>query len=315
MRRMHIKNLNASRLFNVLMFSAFWAFQIFISKLAFLAGALVLPFQILLVTSAIMTLVLIILPNSGLDLVKLFRLHPDLFWKLFLANMIQAGLGTSLSIIGIALTEAINAGFLVKVATVTTILFARLILKESMSRFKIIIVFLMLLGAYLLTTAGQRMIPKVGDLFILAACVCWSLGNVLVRKILKTQNVRADVVTIQKPFASLPVYALLIGVSIFYPRILGSLSGVLKCCTFSTAYIPYAILSGVCLALAWIYLYRTLHMTTASYMTLMSMVTPIIVSVLALVFLGERLVWIQAIGAGIILLSGVVTYLSDIALS
>ena len=48
-------------------------------------------------------------------------------------------------------------------------------------------------------------------------------------------------------------------------------------------------------------------------MTLMSMATPIIVSVLAFVFLGERLVLIQGIGAGMIVLSGVTIYFSDIA--
>jgi len=295
------------------MFSAFWAMQIFIAKLGFMAGAMVLPFQIILVISAMVTLAFLILPKSGSELVNLYRFHPDLFWNLFLANTIQAGLGTSLSIIGIALTDAINAGFLVKMATVTTILFAWLILKESLSRIKVFIVIVMLLGAYLLTTAGQRILPRVGDLFILAACVCWSLGNVMVRKILKTQSVRADVVTIQKPLASLPVFALLIGISLFYPRVLGNLSTMLKCCTFSTTYIPYAIASGVCLAFAWIYLYRTLHMATASYMTLMSMVTPIIVSVLAMVFLDERLILIQVVGAGIIILSGAATYISDIA--
>lgn len=296
-----------------MMFSAFWALQIFIAKLAFNAGALVLPFQIVLVVSAMVTLAILILPRSGTELISLYKFHPDLFWNLFLANIIQAGFGTSLSIIGIALTEAINAGFLVKVATVTTILFAWIILKEKLSWFKVFIVILMLVGVYLLTTAGQRILPRVGDLFILAACVCWSLGNVLVRRILKTQTVRADVVTIQKPLASLTVYALLIGVSLYFPGLLGDLSGILKCCAISSSFAPYAMASGVFLALAWIYLYRTLHMTTASYMTLMSMATPIIVSILAMVFLDERLILVQGIGAGIILISGVATYISDIA--
>jgi drug/metabolite transporter (DMT)-like permease len=197
------------------MFSAFWALQIFIAKLGFIAGAIVLPFQIVLVTSAMVTLAFLILPRSGSELVNLYKHRPGIFWKLFLANAIQAGLGTSLSIIGIALTDAINAGFLVKIATVTTILFAWLILKENLSRRKVFIVIAMLLGAYLLTTAGQRILPRVGDLFILAACVCWSLGNVLVRKILKTHTVRADVVTMQYPISCLPVFAWVIGLSVF----------------------------------------------------------------------------------------------------
>ncbi|MBC8335434.1 MAG: LLM class flavin-dependent oxidoreductase [Anaerolineales bacterium] len=73
------------------------------------------------------------------------------------------------------------------------------------------------------------------------------------------------------------------------------------------------ILSGILLALTWIYLYRTLSVSTASYMTLMSMMTPIMVSVLAMLFLGERLVGIQLAGAGMIILSAAVIYLSDIA--
>jgi drug/metabolite transporter (DMT)-like permease len=65
--------------------------------------------------------------------------------------------------------------------------------------------------------------------------------------------------------------------------------------------------------MAWIYLYRTLDVATASYMTLMSMATPIIVSALALAILDERLVWVQIVGGGMIILSGVAIYFSDIA--
>ncbi|HSF82136.1 MAG TPA: DMT family transporter [Anaerolineales bacterium] len=294
------------------MFSAFWALQIFTAKLGFIAGAVVLPFQLMLVLAAMLTLAILLLPRSGAELGSLFKRQPGIFWQLFFANCIQSGLGTCLSIIGIALTEAINAGFLVKMATVTTILFAWLLLRERLSGLKIMLVFTMLLGAYLLTTKGQNLLPRTGDLLILAACFCWSLGNVLVRKILKTRAVSADTVTMQKPVASLPVYAALVGLSVFYPARLGSLGPVLQCCTFSAATLPYAIGSGFCLALAWIYLYRTLHLATASYMTLMSMVTPILVSVLAMAFLDERLAGIQVLGAGLIILSGALVSLSDI---
>ena len=137
----------------------------------------------------------------------------------------------------------------------------------------------------------------------------------MVRKILRAQAVHADVVTMQKPMASLPVFLALVGVSVYYPEILGNLKDVLQCCTFPPANIPYALGSGFFLAMAWIYLYRTLHIATASYMTLMSMATPIIVSVLAMVFLDERLFWVQVVGAGLIILSGVMIYFSNIAYS
>jgi len=56
--------------------------------------------------------------------------------------------------------------------------------------------------------------------------------------------------------------------------------------------------------MAWIFLYRTLMVSTASYMTLMSMLTLVIVSLFALIFLGETIVWVQIIGALLMFLSG-----------
>jgi len=273
----------------------------------------VLPFQIVISVAATITVAILLWSKTNVSLRQLFKQKPALFGELFLANAIQAGVGAILNIIGIAWTDAINAGFLVKLATVTTVFFAWLILKESISGLKIAIVFLMLFGAYLLTTKGQSLLPRVGDLFILGACFCWSMGSVLVRKALKARAVDADVVTMQKPLASLPVFIILVGISQFSPNLFGSLQPVLKCCTFSPSYLPYAIGSGFCLAMTWIFLFRTLSVATASYMTLMSMVTPIIVSVLALAFLEESLVLIQIVGGGLILLSGVAIYFSDIA--
>ncbi|MFC2028592.1 DMT family transporter [Chloroflexota bacterium] len=310
---MAIRALRSSPLFNVLMFSAFWAFQIMTAKLGFTAGAMVLPFQIVMLAAAMGTVSVLILHSAGRDLILLLKKHPDIFWRLFLANSLQAGLGTFLSIIGIAMTDAINAGFLVKLATVTTIFFAWLLLNEKLSKLKISVMFIMLLGAYLLTTKGQSLLPRIGDLFILGACVCWSLGNVMVRKILRERSVQADVVTMQKPFASLVIFLIIAAITFFFPEISGSLDNSLDCCTFPAEYAPYALGSGFFLGIAWIYLYRTLHIATASYMTLMSMATPIIVSVLAIVLLNEQLAWIQIIGAGMIILAGVVIYRSDLA--
>ena len=308
-----MNTLSASPLFNVLAFSAFWAFQIFFAKLGFKAGALVLPFQVMMVAVAILTVLSLLLRRSGKSLITLFHQKPRMFWNLFLANGIQAGLGTFLSIIGIAMTDAINAGFLVKMATVSTIIFAWLILGERLSKLKVGVVFVMLFGAYLLTTKGQALLPHVGDVYILAACVCWSLGNIPVKKALKTQSTNADVVTMQKPLASFLFFSTILCVSIFFPNAFGNLSETLRPYPFTVASIPFALGSGISLGLAWIFLYRTLDVATASYMTLMSMATPIMVSLLAMAFLGESLILIQFVGAVLIILSAGAIYVSDIA--
>jgi drug/metabolite transporter (DMT)-like permease len=294
------------------MFSIFWALQIFFAKLGFDAGAVVLSFQLLITLIAFLVLAILILPKVKAQLSHLFTDQQPLFWKLYLANGIQAGLGTCLALIGISLTDAINAGFLVKLTTVTTIVFASIILKEKLSALKVVTVFLMLFGAYLLTTKGQALIPRTGDFFLLGACFCWSLGTVLVRSFLKSQPIQADVVTMQKPLASFPVILVLVGVS-FYSGTAGIFNQLFSCCSITYQDLPFALITGFCLAMAWIFLFRTLKVSTASYLTLMSMLTPVVVSLLALIFLGETLVWMQVLGAGMIILSGLVIYFSDMA--
>jgi drug/metabolite transporter (DMT)-like permease len=295
------------------MFSGFWALQIFAAKLAFNAGVEVLSFQLLSYSVVLIILVVVLLGKVAGQLFDLFRNQKSLFWQLFGANSIQAGLGTFLSMIGIAMTAAINAGFLVKLTTVTTILFAWVILNERMTPLKLVTVFIMMFGAYLLTTKGQVLLPRAGDLFILGACFCWSLGSVLIRRILKSQPVNPDVVTMQKPIAGLLVLLILVGVIAVYTDLSGSQAVVFSCCTVSPFYLPYAAVMGICLAGAWFYLNRTLKVATASYMTLMSMVTPVLVGILALSFLGETLVWVQVVGAVLIILSGTAISFSDIA--
>jgi len=296
-----------------MLFSASWAIQIFITKLGFLAGAQVLVYHSISILSALIILSLVLSQNHGPELFGMFRKKPLLFWKLIFANGVQSGLGTWLSIIGISLTAAINAGFLVKLATVTTVIFAWLILKERLTLIKVLMVLIMLSGAYLLTTNGELLLPRIGDLFILAACVCWSLGNVLVRKYLQTENIPVELLTLQKPIAGLPVIILLGEIVIWFPdSLLGNQLLNPDISVPSVSYL-YAIGNGVALALTWTFLNQTLKITTASYMTMMSMATPIFVSLLAVVFLHESLDLIQLLGGGLIISAGVITYFSDIS--
>jgi drug/metabolite transporter (DMT)-like permease len=295
------------------MFSSFWALQIFFAKLGFNAGASVLPFQLLINIIALLVLTILLLPSVTHQFRELFNQQRLLFWKIYLANGIQSGIGTSLAMIGIALTDAVNAGFLVKFTAVTTIIFASVMLKERLTKLKVVTVILMLVGVYLLTTRGEVLIPKPGDIFLIAACVCWSLGSVLVRKFLKDRPLEPDVVTMQKPLASIPIMLLLAGVLLLVSKLSGVSGDLFSCCSVNSVDLMYVLVTGFCLAMSWIFISRTLKVSTASYMTLMSMLTPVIVSILAIVFLGETLVPVQAIGAAMILSSGVVIYFSDMA--
>lgn len=153
---MKIRNLSDSPFFNVFLFSLFWALQIFVVKLGFVRGArpVTMVFQSAFV--ALVVLSIYILPKY---ITNLKNLSKQILIGLLLANAIHFGLGSFFSNFGTALTSAVNAGFLVKFALVTTTVLAWIFLKEKMTWVKFIAVLIMLFGNFLISTKGQTLIP------------------------------------------------------------------------------------------------------------------------------------------------------------
>jgi drug/metabolite transporter (DMT)-like permease len=296
---------------NILIFSFFWALYILQSRAAFAAGARVVPFQIEAGLSALAVFSLAMIPNGLLSEMRdLRRDAPAAFWKLALANGIHYGIGGTFYVLGISMTSAINAGFLVKFAVVTTTFLAWILLGERMSRQKLAGIFALLLGAYLLTTQGKQIVPQRGDLLILGACFAWSTGNVLVRQGLRDTSASPALASYLKPLFGLPVFVLLVALARQIPALT---SDRLAFSGFDWGHAKYAILAGIFLALTWMYLNKSLKITTASYVTMLSTATPVFVAILAAVFLHERMTLPQLIGGGIILLSGSSVSFSDIS--
>jgi len=304
---MRLKQISNSPFVNVFLFSFFWALQIFIAKLGFINGAkpVTMVFQAGIV--ALFSLAIYVLPKN---IKKLKGLTKDIFWGLILANAIHFGLGGYFSNFGNALTSAINAGFLVKFALVTTTILAWIFLKEKMTWVKAISVLAMLFGNYLISTKGQSLVPQAGDILIILACLCWSVGNILIKKTLKNNDVNADIISFLRPVAGLPVFLFFLALAPMYPS---AVQKVFMVNPFDTKYLIYAIGSGVFTALLWIYLNRTLKIASASYMTMMSMMTSVFVAILALTFLGETMTTAQLGGAVLTILAGVVTHYAGIA--
>lgn len=294
---------------SILLFSMFWALYIVQSKAAFANGAKVIPFQLQTGLSALAALSVMMLPGVFRELRSLASHKPRLFWQLALANGLHYGVGGTLYIIGVALTSAVNAGFLAKFSMVTTTLLAWIFLKEQMSWRKAGAMLLMMTGIYLLTTQGQKLLPHTGDLFILGACLAWSVGNIMLRHGLRGNSVSPDLVTYLKPLAGLPVITLFaVAIFITMPQSIPP-----RASWFNLPILGYSILAGILLALTWLYLSRSLKEGTASYMTMLSTLTPVLVSVLAVILLGERVTAIQVLGGGMVVNAGVWVYFSDIA--
>lgn len=296
-----------SPLINVILFSVFWAIQIFVSKLGFRAGAQVVPFTIQtgFVTTLLLTIYVFIFKRNELK-----QLTKNVLISLLIANAIHNGLGSFLSNAGISLTSAVNVGFLIQFTTVTTSTLAWLILKEKMPLSKIITIIIIMFGTFLLITKGQLITPHVGDILILLACLSWSTGNILVKKLLNKNKVDSDLVSFLRPIAGIPIFFSLVLFTPLYPTTMQTMLDTTNLWNFN--FLPYVFLNGLFAVLLWIFLNRTLKIASASYMTMMSSLTPVLVAILAIVFLKETLVPIQWIGVFLISISGIATQLLKI---
>lgn len=290
---------------NVFLFSLFWALQILVSKMGFMAGAKAVPFTLQSAIVALIFLSLWVLPKK---MQKLRALPKQVLWALLLANAVHFGLGGFFSNSGVALTSAVNAGFLVKFALVTTILLAWIFLREKMTWVKAGAVLLMVFGSYLISTKGQVLVPQVGDLLIVLACFSWSTGNILVKKALKNGNLDGDLISFLRPVAGIPVLLFFILLSPWYPPVIRE---VFMANYFDLSFYPYVLGSGIFTALLWIFLNRTLQVATASYMTMMSMMTSVFVAVLAVLFLQENISSAQIWGGFLTIFAGIITHYSE----
>lgn len=296
-----MKRILHSPLFNVLFFSLFWATEIFVAKLAFLAGASVVQFTLQSFIATLLILSIYILPKH---FKKIKTIPKQTLRTLLVANAILLGLGGFLGNAGIQLTSAVNAGFLTQFGTVTTIIFAWLLLKEKITVTKVIFMCIILLGTFLLITKGQLIIPHTGDLLLLFACICWGLGAVMVKKTLKETAINPDIVSFLRPVAGIPVLLFFIMLTPLYPV---QLQEAFQLNIFDLQHWMYIVLNAFFVAFTWLFANRTLRYASASYTVMMSSITPIIVALLAIIFLQEQIARIQLVGIFLIIASSFVT--------
>jgi len=292
---------------NVFIFSILWALDIIIAKLAFSSGAHPVTFIIQANIVRLLFLAVIVLPRK---IKEIKAITPDVLKGIVIGSIIHFSFGAVLSNSGIALTTAINAGFLMKFTLFTTLFFAWLLLKEKMTIPKTAAALFSFIGVFLLTTQGRLISPEPGDILILLACISWSLGNVFLRKVLKSSSVSGETVSLLRPIIGLPLIILFISFSSLLPP---TLQAVFTVNIANLSYLNYVIVAGLSGAFLSIFLYRTLKVASASYLTMMTMMTPVFVSLIALTVLKETMMPIQIAGALLIIISGFVTHQLKIA--
>jgi drug/metabolite transporter (DMT)-like permease len=191
-------------------------------------------------------------------------------------------------------------------STVTISVIAWLMLKEKMTISKILSISAIMLGTFLLITKGQLIIPHMGDVLLLLACIAWGFGGVLVRKIFKQHSVSPEIVSFLKPIAGIPLLIIFVLFSSFYPS---SVKQIFQVNIFAVHQPLYILLNAFFVSLLWLFSARTLKIASASYAAIMSSITPILVAFLAVIFLHEKIDLIQSIGILLIIASSFVTQL------
>jgi len=277
----------------VILFSIQWSISILIYKLGLKKGLdpIALSVQIFLIAA------LLIFLYTSFFKAKYYKTinRKNIYWIL-LAGTAGAGLGGILSFIGLNLSTSINYGFIIKTSTIFSILFAFIFLKEKLSWYKGVLSAVLLVGAYLISTGGVRLVPHIGDILIIASGICFSIANVIMRFLRKRAH--PDVLTaFRLLFASLFAlgFALIIGSDIF-----------------NFEYPILTILGGISTGIQMILITRALQVTTVSYVTMMTMLTPVLVAFLGIIMLGEILNIYHVLGGIIIIISGILISKTDI---
>jgi O-acetylserine/cysteine efflux transporter len=293
---------------NVTIFSVLWALQIYVTKVAFFHQAQLGAFVFLSALSTLLVCSIYFLPKYAAELRPLWQNRRPALWLILLAGFVHYGLGGMFSTAGVAFTSATSAAFLSKLSFVFTVGMATLFLAEPLTRQKLGAAAIMLLGAYLLATQGQVIAPGIGNLLVIIACICWSSGTILVKLALKRAPISGELISAVRPFVGTPF---LLAYSLLVPQFSAATRAAFGDSIWQPQILPYALLNGLLTVLTWVFLNRTLTVASASYMTMMSMLTPVIVAVLAFSFLGEKLAPIQFAGASLIVTGAMVTHLSE----
>ena len=224
------------------------------------------------------------------QLKQLFSRFRKDFTQLLILRTIIAQL---LLLYGLSITLAIRAAFITRFELVFVFIFSIILLKEKVRIHKIVLIILLLFGAFLFTTSGNISIFNsllLGDLFIIISMAFLAYTYLPSAKIIKQINIPSLLL----PLYILAVIILLPAVLIFFPTELAI--------TMDKFYLllTYVIVFHTFGLSLW---YLALKTVKPWVVAAMLSLTPLISSLLAFFWLGQILFPVQMIGGAMIIVS------------
>jgi drug/metabolite transporter (DMT)-like permease len=264
------------------LFSLLWAIDTVLSKWAYNRGVIpyVWGFQVLFFTAAF-TLAYLLVFGKQKPIRK--KDIPKMLWLGFIANGIALLFGN----IGLKLSTAASYGFIIRTSVIFVIVFSIIYLKERLTWRRITIITIIMFGSYMISTKGESWMPQLGDVFIMLSAVCFAYANVRSKPLL-ADNDPAYLSLFRAAPGSITLFVMSF---IIYRQVLDQ------------EFLFLSILDGLIMFAMLYYLYKTIKVASASYLSIMSMSFPVITSILSYAFLGEIFNIVQVLGAALVLLS------------
>lgn len=193
-----------------------------------------------------------------------------------------------IEVFAIKYSPAINYSFLIRSVVLFTAVFAYFFLSEKLTWKKIVLILLVVVGVFLLTTEGKMPHFTLGDILTLIQAALISFGNTILGK--------KAVKFVDSKFAA--SFVILFG---FLPiLVITLLNHAVSIPQLPLVFIFIAIISTV----GTIYRFNAYKNATASFITVVYTLTPVMVSFAAIPLFKESLSSIQIIGAGLIIATG-----------
>ncbi|HUD18987.1 MAG TPA: DMT family transporter [Patescibacteria group bacterium] len=229
-------------------------------------------------------------------MIKAFQFRRDIrslnakAWGVLLGIALVSSVGVTITeVYALTYSPAVNYSFLIRTVILFTILEAYIFLKEPLTKKKIILAVVILVGSYFLTTKGRVLSLSTGDILTITEALLISLGNNVLGRI-AAKIVHSDVAaSVSTLLGFIPLL-----IVTWWQHALVIPSGI-----------PLIIALTICQILITTFRYRALKESSASFVTMIFSLTPVIVSVLAFSFLGESLTLIQIFGGLLIIAAGI----------
>ncbi|WPC72421.1 DMT family transporter [Vibrio porteresiae] len=277
----------------LLLVAIFWGTSYGLTKSALIYTS-VLSFLILRFTTTFLCMLPIVIQD--------FRHGRNRDWPVTIPTGLLLAAIFFCEVFGVSKTSASNAAFLISLSLIFTALLELLITKQSVSKSLLALVSTSVIGVALLTEiVSSKFSFNQGDMIILGGAMLRALMTILTKRVVDTKQVTTATLT---AFQSLTVALVALFVALIFnstqpfhiptaPHFWLTLAYLVICCTLCAFYIQN----------------HALRKTTPTRVALLMGSEPLFGALFAAIWLQEWLSLTQMIGAGLILMSVVLTSL------